>query len=165
MYFKAVLALPKTARSAQTHKSISFIWIVWSTLYVYLWSRLQTLQVATKNVKIHCTDGFRNDTKVERRRIYNGASINNVTIFFWIFDPPPPITFSQLSTVIFFINLWPKKVMSFMDSLVIHPVGLRVSANWTYVFTVSHFGSFQLNFNIGHGFRARYYFLGSFKNC
>ena len=24
------------ARSAQTHKSISFIWIVWSTLYVYL---------------------------------------------------------------------------------------------------------------------------------
>ena len=28
--------LPKTAGSAQTHKSISFIWIVWSTLYVYL---------------------------------------------------------------------------------------------------------------------------------
>ena len=28
--------LPKTARSAQTHKSMSFIWIVWSTLYVYL---------------------------------------------------------------------------------------------------------------------------------
>ena len=25
------------AGSAQTHKSISFIWIVWSTLYVYLW--------------------------------------------------------------------------------------------------------------------------------
>ena len=25
------------ARSAQTHKSISFIYIVWSTLYVYLW--------------------------------------------------------------------------------------------------------------------------------
>ena len=37
MNFKAVLALPKTARSAQTHKRISFIWIVWSTLYVYLW--------------------------------------------------------------------------------------------------------------------------------
>ena len=36
MNFKAVLALPKTARSAQTHKSISFIWNVWSTLYVYL---------------------------------------------------------------------------------------------------------------------------------
>ena len=35
--FKAVLALTKTAGSAQTHKSISFIWIVWSTLYVYLW--------------------------------------------------------------------------------------------------------------------------------
>ena len=25
------------ACSAQTHKSISFIWIVWSTLYAYLW--------------------------------------------------------------------------------------------------------------------------------
>ena len=34
--FKAVLVLPNTAGSAQTHKSISFIWIVWSTLYVYL---------------------------------------------------------------------------------------------------------------------------------
>ena len=34
--FKAVLELPKTVGSAQTHKSISFIWIVWSTLYVYL---------------------------------------------------------------------------------------------------------------------------------
>ena len=32
--FKAVLALPKTVRSAQTHKSINFIWIVCSTLYV-----------------------------------------------------------------------------------------------------------------------------------
>ena len=37
MNFKAVLALPKTTRSAQTHRSISFIWIVWSTLYAYLW--------------------------------------------------------------------------------------------------------------------------------
>ena len=36
MNFNAVLARPKTARSAQTHKSITFIWIVWSTLYVYL---------------------------------------------------------------------------------------------------------------------------------
>ena len=36
--FKAVLALPKMTRSAQTHKSISFIWIVLSTLYVYLWA-------------------------------------------------------------------------------------------------------------------------------
>ena len=33
---KAVLALPKTARSAKTHKSIIFIRIVWSTLYLYL---------------------------------------------------------------------------------------------------------------------------------
>ena len=36
--FKAVLVLPKTAGSSQTHKSRSFIWIVWSTLYVYLWA-------------------------------------------------------------------------------------------------------------------------------
>ena len=34
--FKAVLALPKMVRSAQTHKNISFIWIVWSSLYVNL---------------------------------------------------------------------------------------------------------------------------------
>ena len=34
--FIAILVLPKTAGSAQTHKSMSFIWIVWSTLYVYL---------------------------------------------------------------------------------------------------------------------------------
>ena len=32
MNLKAVWALPKTAHSAQIHKSISFIWIVWSTL-------------------------------------------------------------------------------------------------------------------------------------
>ena len=37
MNFSAVLVLPKTAGSAQTHKRMSFIWIVWSTLYVYLW--------------------------------------------------------------------------------------------------------------------------------
>ena len=29
--------LPRMAGSAQTYKSMSFIWIVWSTLYVYLW--------------------------------------------------------------------------------------------------------------------------------
>ena len=38
MNFKAVLALPKTAPSAQTYKSITFTWIVWSTLYVYFWT-------------------------------------------------------------------------------------------------------------------------------
>ena len=36
--FRAVLVLPETASSAKTHKSMSFIWIVWSTLYVYLWA-------------------------------------------------------------------------------------------------------------------------------
>ena len=33
----AVLVLPKPAGSAQTHKIMSFIWNIWSTLYVYLW--------------------------------------------------------------------------------------------------------------------------------
>ena len=41
--FKAVLTLPKTARAAKTQKSVSFIWIVWSTLYVYLWTPVQFL--------------------------------------------------------------------------------------------------------------------------
>ena len=36
MNFEAVLVLPEMAGSAQTHISISFIRIVWSTLYVYL---------------------------------------------------------------------------------------------------------------------------------
>ena len=36
MNFREVLVLPKTVGSAQTHKSMSFIWIVWSTLYVYI---------------------------------------------------------------------------------------------------------------------------------
>ena len=33
--FKAVPALPKTARSARTHKNISFIWNVWA-FYMYI---------------------------------------------------------------------------------------------------------------------------------
>ena len=39
--FKAVLALPEMADTNQTHKSIIFIWIVWITLYVYLWLLIQ----------------------------------------------------------------------------------------------------------------------------
>ena len=47
--FKAVLALPKMARSDQTHKSRSLIQIVLSTLYVYLfvWTRNTLLNVFT----------------------------------------------------------------------------------------------------------------------
>ena len=44
MNFRAVLVLPKMAGSAQTHKSMSFIWIVWSTLYVYLWYLSRKMQ-------------------------------------------------------------------------------------------------------------------------
>ena len=36
MNFRAVLVLLKMAGSAQAHKSMSFIWILWRTLYVYL---------------------------------------------------------------------------------------------------------------------------------
>ena len=45
------------ARSAQTHKSISFIWILWSTLYVYLWLE------PTKKFGILKRDPFRTFTK------------------------------------------------------------------------------------------------------
>ena len=40
MNFRAVLVLPKTAESAQTHKSMSFIWIVWSTLFLMVRQKL-----------------------------------------------------------------------------------------------------------------------------
>ena len=42
--FRAVLVLPKTVGSAQTHKSMSFIWTLWSTLYVYLWSERRKIR-------------------------------------------------------------------------------------------------------------------------
>ena len=47
MNFKAVLALPKTAGSAQTNENISFICIVWSTLYVYLCENLKKKKTVT----------------------------------------------------------------------------------------------------------------------
>ena len=49
-----MLALPKTARSAQTHKSISFILIVWSTLYVYLcpWYQLLLRRVTSGSCQV-----------------------------------------------------------------------------------------------------------------
>ena len=53
MNFRAVLGLPKTAGSAQIHKSASFIWIVWSTLYVYLWIYLKTVLVLPQRLFIY----------------------------------------------------------------------------------------------------------------
>ena len=50
--FQTVLELSKSARSAQTHKSISFIWIVWNTLYVYLWLAWEKI-VVTHLSKLH----------------------------------------------------------------------------------------------------------------
>ena len=41
--------MPKTAPSAQAYKSITFIWIVWSTLYVYLWVGYQKLGITFEN--------------------------------------------------------------------------------------------------------------------
>ena len=49
--------LPKTAGSAQTHKSMSFIWIVWSTLYVYLCLEPKSRAIRVPIViLIHSTD-------------------------------------------------------------------------------------------------------------
>ena len=47
--FRAVLALPKTASSAQAHKSISFIWIIRSTLYVYLWTEIERFYTCNRS--------------------------------------------------------------------------------------------------------------------
>ena len=61
MNFEAVLALPKIARSAQTHKSISFIWIVWSTLYVFLCCSIVDrffFLLKVKNISTHWKYGF-----------------------------------------------------------------------------------------------------------
>ena len=35
--FQCCPKLPALPRLAQTHENMSFIWIVWGTLYVYLW--------------------------------------------------------------------------------------------------------------------------------
>ena len=40
-----LLVLPKMAGFAKTHKSMSFIWIVWSTLYVYLCCKLKLFRL------------------------------------------------------------------------------------------------------------------------
>ena len=45
MNFRAFLVLAKTAGSARTNESMSFIWIVWSTLYLYLWSKVKFISL------------------------------------------------------------------------------------------------------------------------
>ena len=50
--FKAVLALHNTAHSAQAHKSISFIWSVWSTLFVYLWLKEGSFQCNLRDISV-----------------------------------------------------------------------------------------------------------------
>ena len=55
MNFRAVLVLPEMAGSAQTHKSMSFIWIVWSTLYVYLWLNCKSVKVLHGRLFFVCT--------------------------------------------------------------------------------------------------------------
>ena len=52
MNFREVLVLPKMADSAQKHKSMSFIWIVWSTLHVYLWPEVWFLWSKQKIIVI-----------------------------------------------------------------------------------------------------------------
>ena len=72
MNFKAVLALPKTAHSAQTHKSIRFIWIVWSTLYVYLWVLLKNRENLLSEKFQNCNSHF-----------YNGDHTGAISILKW----------------------------------------------------------------------------------
>ena len=45
MNFRAFLVLAKTAGSARTNESMIFIWIVWSTLYLYLWSKVKFISL------------------------------------------------------------------------------------------------------------------------
>ena len=66
LHFKAVLALPKTACSTQTHVSISFIWIVWSTLSIYLCIRGANLCSLKKNW---------------------GLFLHRKLVFHWYFEP------------------------------------------------------------------------------
>ena len=44
--------MPKTTGSAQTQKCMSFIWIVWSTLYVYLWQKEELTKQNARNAKL-----------------------------------------------------------------------------------------------------------------
>ena len=97
MNFKAVLALPKTARSAQTHKSISFIVIVWSTLYVYLWNvsdfyqwhkgnrntlRVKTVSVCIRYLKLR-TAGIMSFPLDRPNTKFAGFFISSKWIFVW----------------------------------------------------------------------------------
>ena len=97
MNFRAVLVLPKTAGSAQTHKSMSCIWIVWSTLYVYLWIKPGNIMIDT-NYRHICSEtsnpnpirwrwgfdlDFPSHKKEEKSRIFflNDTLINTKTVY------------------------------------------------------------------------------------
>ena len=93
MNFEAVLVLSKTAGSAQTHKSISFIWIVWSTLYVYLCACLENLggsypiffQVhALENMRWHPQNHF-SGCRLKRRLCELIAVVSSICFFFNIY--------------------------------------------------------------------------------
>ena len=69
--FRAVLVPPKTAGSAQTHKSISFNWIVWSTLNVYLClkAKMSTVGKLHSGQIRHCVHQNVNGNALKQQRI------------------------------------------------------------------------------------------------
>ena len=74
--FRAVLALPKSARSAQTHKNISFFWIVWSTLYVYLCQWPKTVEKYTQKLTLCFTATASTTATTISNQCVEGASCN-----------------------------------------------------------------------------------------
>ena len=80
--FRAVLVLPKTAGSAQTYKSMSFIWIVWSTLYVYLCPHLASWQEARK--AIHSSNLLLVSSWEKKRKDWEKKKPRNQVVFFAI---------------------------------------------------------------------------------
>ena len=72
------------AGSAQTHKSMSFIWIVWSTLHVDLWSLVEVL---LEQIYAVLTSHVTNDT-VSIQIVYEDAMADKKTPSDWLKRTP-----------------------------------------------------------------------------
>ena len=87
--FKVVLELPKTACSAQTHKSISFNWIVWRTLYeftmkirkelMYKWRSLSNLHLPWL-CKLHKMQSW---LEIPHRTSWGKCLDTEMNIYYW----------------------------------------------------------------------------------
>ena len=96
MNFRVVLVLPKTAGSAQTHKSMSFIWIVWGTQYVYLWLLCK-----------YC-----NKSNLVLKLIFRGCQSNSTSMpwstytnYFWLYKQDTMVPNSLWSRAWIFIQI------------------------------------------------------------